>query len=246
MGLVYAKARLCKAALERTPRSRARRRGAAPRDALGIFALIFGGLAGAAAQAQIAPGYSGISGGGTSYMGDEETLQALRVFGACYARVSAPQALQLIATQPGTPAERIAVRQAIRSPQNCFGYVSRVRAPYFVLRGAVAEGLWKRRVQFPENLRQAAPAQGADSRDIYEAARCFAAAHGDRVRALLATQLGSRGEREAVGEIMSGPFRQCVPADAGAIDLQPIQARYVLVEALLRLPASPPATAGRR
>lgn len=200
----------------------------------GLAALALGVTA-APASAQIASGYSGWSDGGVASMGNEETWQALRVFGSCYARVSTAQALQLLATEPGTQAERNAVRMAIRAPENCWGYVSRVRAPYFLLRGAVAEGLWKRRIEIPTNLRLAAPARGADSRNFYESARCFTAAHGDQARALLETPLGSRREREVAGAILSGTFGACVPSEVGTFTLPPVMVRYFIVEALLRL-----------
>lgn len=209
---------------------------------LGMAALALG-VTTAPAMAQIAPGYSGSSDGGVDYMGNEEIWQALRVFGTCYARVNAPHALELIGTEPGTQAERDAVRRAIRDPQNCFGYVVRVRAPYATLRGAVAEGLFRRRVAIPAALRQAPPARGTESRNIYEAARCVAAAQGDRVRGLLATSMGSRGEREAASALLSGPFRQCVPPEAGTLAMSPMYVRYLLAEALLRLPATASAEA---
>jgi hypothetical protein len=217
-----------------------------PRGILSGMAALALGLTAGPASAQIAPGYSGTSDGGTVYMGSEEVWQALRVFGSCYARLSTPQALQLLANEPGTQGERDAVRLAIRDPQNCFGYVSRVRAPYSFLRGAVAEGLWKRRIDIPAALRRAAPVRGADSRNIHESARCVAAAHGDQVRALLATPLGSRRERDATAAFVSGPFRQCAPPEAGAFTLAPIMVRYLLAEALLRLPSPYTVPAGQR
>lgn len=230
----------------RGARMTARRRGRAWRRGAiaGISTLVFG-MAAPGASAQIAPGYSGTSGGGVVYMGDEEIWQALRVFGTCYARVNPAHALELIATEPGSEEERNAVRRAIRDPQNCFGYVSRVRAPYATLRGAVAEGLFRRRVAIPAALHRAPPARGTDSRNMHDSARCVAAAHGDRVRALLATAIGSRAEREAVAAFLSGPLWQCVPAEVGEFDMSPLMARYLLAEALLRLPPATQ-TAGQR
>jgi hypothetical protein len=212
---------------------------------LGISALKLGATAQGAA-AQIAPGYSGFSGGGIEYMGNEEVWQALRVFGSCYARVNAAHALELLGHEPGTPGERAAVMRAIRDPQNCFGYVSRVRAPYAILRGAIAEGLWKRRVAIPATLQRGPPARGAESRNLQEAARCVAAAHGEQVRALLATAIGSRGEREAANALLAGPFFQCVPPDVRELSVSPLMARYYLVEALLRLPSANTASTGLR
>ena len=211
---------------------------------LGMSSL-FLGMNAQGASAQIAPGYSGSSDGGTVYMGNEEIWQALRVFGSCYARLSTAHALELLGNEPGTQGERDAVRRAIRDPQNCFGYVSRVRAPYAWLRGAVAEGLWKRRVAIPTTLLRGAPARGTESRNIHDSARCVAAAHGDQVRALLATSIGSRGERETAEALLSGPFMRCVPPEVGALILSPLMVRYMLAEALLRLPSST-ATAGQR
>ncbi len=191
------------------------------------------------ASAQIAGGYSGWSAGGV------DTAQALRVFGTCYARVKPAEAVQLLATEPGSQSERQAVLAAIRGPENCWGYVVRVRAPYFLLRGAVAEGLWKRHVEIPESLRASAP-RGAESRNFYDSARCFAAVHGDQARALLQTPLGSGRERDAARAILANGFTDCVPSSVGSFSLPPVMVRYFLVEALLRLPSTTTATAGQR
>src|SRR5690242_9446879 len=95
-------------AVPRGARRPARSRGAVRtwrRSAvLGISALTLGTTA-PGASAQIAPGYSGFSGGGIEYMGNEEVWQALRVFGSCYARVNAAHALELLGHEPGTPGE---------------------------------------------------------------------------------------------------------------------------------------------
>ena len=55
----------------------------------------------------------------------------------------------------------------------------------------------------------------------------------------------SRAEREATASLMSGPFPRCVPAEVGAFRLSPLMVRYLLAEALLRLPPATQ-TAGQR
>lgn len=221
----------------------------ARRAALGLAAFAAAGLAGqrALAQAQIAPGYSGSSSANGFVAGNEETWQTLRVFGACFARNNRPQAFTLLATEPGSAAEAQASRQMFRDgPQDCMGYTRRMRAPISLLRGAIAEGLMKRHIPIPADLVAPAPAPGAQLRSAGDAARCYAAAHPDRVRGLLATPLGSRREAETIAAIVNGGLSRCLPEGAGPQTPHPTRLRYALVEALLRLPASPPASAGQR
>ena len=71
-----------------------------------------------------------------------------------------------------------------------------------------------------------------------EAALCYAAGHGDRVRALIA---GSRAfspeEREALSAMREDFFR-CLAPSTGLQRVSSTLLRYRLVEALLRLPPS--------
>ena len=208
-----------------------------PFGALAALATLALGLTAQGASAQLAPGYSGTSSEGRMFVGNEETWQTLRVFGACYARLNPPRALEIIAAEPGSAQERETFRRVMTGPQDCMGYVRRMRAPFAYMRGAIAEGLCKRNVAVPESLRRAPPARGADSHSVAESAGCVAATRAEQVRALLATPLGSRRERDAAQAVMRDAFPACMPSGV-SVDLSPALVRYALAEALLRLPST--------
>lgn len=216
-----------------------------PRGALvGVGALIAGGMIGQAESAQIPPGYSGSS--TTIVMADnEEALRTLAAFANCYARYSAPRAFELLATEPGARAEAQTYRRLFRTAsQNCLGEGTELSLPVAFVRGAIAEGLLERNVALPAHLILAVPAPGVEVRRYSEAARCYAAAHPAEVRALLAVPAGSQREAEALRALADDFFR-CLPERAQGRRFGATQLRYLLAEALLRLPSTT-ASAGPR
>jgi hypothetical protein len=227
-------------AAPRTPRGsrvrRAWRRGAL----VGATAL----MTAQPGMAQIAPGYSGRSDGGVEYMDTEEAMRTLSAFGNCYARLSTARAFELLGTDPGSRAEAETYRRLFRrDTQNCLGEGTELSMPVAFVRGAIAEGLLERGIALPANLVLAAPAPGVEVRRLSEAARCHAVAHGAEIRAMLATPPGGQREMAALRPMVEGFFR-CLPASARNRRLGASQLRYLLAEALLRLPAA--ATTGTR
>jgi hypothetical protein len=215
------------------------RRGA---PALGALVAAGVALAGGSASAQVTPGYSGSSTTGT--METEEALRTLGVFGVCYARQNAADAYALIATEPGSRAEAETYRRLFRRDnQSCLGEATELGVPVAFVRGAIAEGLYKRSVALPLNLALAAPTPGAPVRRLSEAARCYTATHRDEVRSLVEnTPPGGRRESAALTTIAPG-FYQCLPETARGRRFNATQIRYLLAEALLRMPS---ASAGQR
>ncbi len=190
--------------------------------------------------AQIAPGYSGTSSGAIEFADTEEALRMLSAFGNCYARHSSVQAFELLGTDPGSRAEAETYRRLFRrDSQNCLGEGTELSAPVAFVRGAIAEGLLERGTPLPASLVLAAPASGVEVRRFSEAARCHAAAHGAEIRTVLATPPGSQREMAALRPLVDGFFR-CLPASAQNRRFGATQLRYLLAEALLRLPAAPP------
>lgn len=167
----------------------------------------------------------------------EEAMRTLAVFGTCYARLNTDEALALIATEPASREEAETYRRLFRRDnQSCLGEATEMRLPIALVRGAIAEGLYKRRVPLPANLSQTAPAAG-EVRTLSEAARCYTVGHREQVRSLLEqTPLGSRREYDALSA-MAGDFFQCVPETARGRRFDPTQVRFRLAEALLRLRA---------
>ena len=190
----------------------------------------------APAQAQIAPGLSGSS--TTSYTTNAtEFWQDLRGFGTCFARQSEAAAWALIATEPNSKAEAAVYKKMSRGEsQSCLTDTS-LSAPVPLIRGAIAEGLYKRGAAVPAELLQAPLPAGTPIKLLGEAARCYAAAHrADAEKLLAQTMPGSKNELAAL-KAMSDDFFQCLPEKAQKRSFNPTQIRYRLAEALLRMPA---------
>lgn len=193
------------------------------------------------AHAQIAPGYSGSS--STTYTTNPtEFWQTLRSFGACFAKNSETDAWALIATDPDSKAEAAVYKKMSRGRTQACLTATSLQAPVPLIRGAIAEGLYKRGAVVPVELKLEAPFGGAPIRKLGEAARCYAASHRAEAEKLLAeTAPGSKKELEALNS-MSGDFFACLPDMAQKRSFNPTQIRYRLAEALLRMPA--PASQG--
>ena len=196
-----------------------------------------------AAIAQIGRGYSGRSDGEIEYVDNEEAMRILSAFGNCYAQHSTTRALELIGTDPGSREEAETYRRLFRTQNlNCLGEATELTMPVAYVRGAIAEGLLERNTVLPANLVRAAPAPGVEVRKLSEAARCYAVGHGAQIRAMLATPASGERQMAALRPMVDG-FFNCLPASARNRRLDATQLRYVLAEALLRLPATAPAGA---
>lgn len=201
-----------------------------------VATALAGGAAGVAA-AQIASGYSGSS--SMTYLGEDQVWDVVSEFGTCYAGTSKADALTLIATEPNSAAETETYRKLFRKPyQACLGDVTGLHGiAISMMRGAIAEGLYRKKVPLPANLIQPAPAPGK-AHNLSQAALCYVAGHGDRARALIATtRPGSKKEFEAVSALMPD-FSRCIPAGAVNLQFDATQIRFRVAEALLRLPAA--------
>lgn len=173
-------------------------------------------------------------------MDGSEAMRTLRAFGACYAMRNTANAWALIATEPGSRGEAETYRRLFRrDSEGCLGEATELRVPVFMVRGAIAEGLYERRLAVPLQLQFPALAPGAPIRTLSEAARCYASAHPDGVRALLETAPGSRPEYAALSE-MAEDFFRCVPETARGRRFDATQVRYRLAEALLRMAGPAP------
>ena len=186
------------------------------------------------APAQIASGFSGRSSQMT--MDESEAMRTLRAFGSCYAERNTAEAWSLIGTEPGSQGEADTYRRLFRrDSQGCLGEATELQVPVYMVRGAIAEGLYSRRVAVPAQLRVSPLAPGAAVRTLSEAARCYTAAHPDKVRALVENTLpGSPPEHVALSE-MAPDFFRCVPETARGRRFGSTQVRYKLAEALLRM-----------
>ena len=113
------------------------------------------------------------------------------------------------------------------------------------MRGAIAEGLYRRGIVLPPGLAFPSPTPGAPTRTLADAARCYTASHRDRVHALIdQTRLGSREEYALLSE-MAPDFFLCVPESGRGGQFISVLIRGHLAEALYRMPASTPDRAGQ-
>jgi hypothetical protein len=203
----------------------------------GILAVALG-VTGQAAPAQLAPGVSGST--STETFGHDEAMRLLSVFGNCYARRYEADALALVATEPGSRAEAETYRRLFRrGNQACLvgAEDTEMRMPVALVRGAIAEGLYKNHIALPANLALAMPEAGT-VRTLSEAARCYTGAHRDQARDLIEnTQPGTRDELAALNRI-APDFYRCVPDTARRRGFQATQLRFRLAEALWRMPAA--------
>lgn len=204
-----------------------------------------GGLAGlallaSAASAQLSPGASGSS--SMSYLSGEEGLQEVVGFGDCYAKNQPEKALRLIATPPASVEEAKTYKSLFRKYyQSCLGDVTRLSADLALIRGAIAQGLYKRKVPVPATLMQTVP-DVTQVRNVSDAARCYVASHREEARRVVEeTKVGSRLEHDAVVKLMPDFFK-CVP-DGARPQFTATLVRLRLAEALLRTAPSA-ATAG--
>ncbi len=200
-------------------------------------ALAVGGARPVAAQIS-----NGASGSSTmSYLSAEEGLQEVVGFGDCYAKEQPEKALRLIATRPASREEAQTYLSLFKKHyQSCLGDVSRLSADLALIRGAIAQGLYKRKIPVPAALMQTVPAV-AQVRNVSDAARCYVASHREEARQVVAeTKVGSRKEHDAVVKLMPGFFK-CVP-DGANVQFTATLVRLRLAEALLRTAPSAAST----
>jgi len=194
----------------------------------GLAAL---GLLASPASAQISNGASGSS--TMFYLNSEQAMEEVVGFGSCYAKESPEKALRLIATRPSSREEAQTYVALFKKPyQSCLGDVTRLGATLPIVRGAIAQGLYKRKVPLPPALMQTALGQ-AQVRNLADAARCYTASHRDEARSLVeGTKVGSRKEYDAVMKLLPDLLK-CVPRGAKA-EFTATLVRFRLAEALLR------------
>lgn len=215
-------------------------------SALGIVALALVAAATAPAAAQIAPGQSGQS--STMVFEDNgEFFRTLVAFGNCYAGSNAERAFALFATEPGSNDERETYRRLFaRGTNSCLHGTTLLNVTRSMVRGAIAEGLYRRRAAMPDHLVQPPLASDAPVRTLSEAARCYATTHRIEVESLVAeSRAGSRREFELMSAMADDLFR-CLPETARGRSFDPTLLRYRLVEALLRMPAAMAGGTGER
>lgn len=183
-----------------------------------------------AAFAQVAPTYSGTSTMQT-YSGDS-IMQDLSNVGTCLVRRKAAQAEAFIAAPMGSPAEAAAYKALVGRSTSCLRDLSSMSVAQPLLRGAIAEALYKAR--FSGGAPAAPAAAAAPSADLMsQFADCYARAHPQEVHALVTrTRITTKEERAALSRMAPG-FGPCLPSGV-RIELRPSYVRLAFIEAFYR------------
>lgn len=159
-----------------------------------------------------------------------EAWEAITSFGRCYAVRRTGNALKLVATEPNSEAERAIYKSLFTNPnQPCISGGNRMSAPHYMVRGAIADGLYYGRVPLPPALRLTSPEPGT-ARTLAEAARCFVKTNEADARALAETSPGSEEEKALMIRIAPS-LEKCMPSNA-VFDSNLTVVRFRIVEAL--------------
>jgi|GEM_PF-2950880 len=194
--------------------------------------LAVAGFAGSA-QAQLSPGYSGHS--GIRYMGGEESWWTLRQLGDCLARSGTAASQALLATRPGTAAETAATRSLLRRYSLCLRHANRLSAPRNLIRGAVAEGLYRSTFAAPPPAQALDPEEEANRPPlpfVTDFATCFAKVRPAEVHALLTTTRLGTSDEHAAFERLAPQLGQCIPQGVTLTGVPAPQVRLALAEAI--------------
>ena len=194
-------------------------------------------------QAQITGDRSGTS---TQYFIEgQEVLDTVANYGRCYASMNRRAAIALVATRPGSAEEAKVYRQLFNNQnQSCLGNVTQLRMPHAMVRGAIAEGLYHKRIPVPPGLAVSTVPSPDQVKNFSDAALCYANANRSIVQALVDdTRPGSKKEFEAVQRLSPG-LQNCVPpSKTKRVELDVTLIRFRLAEALWRLGMTPSGTA---
>jgi hypothetical protein len=187
------------------------------------------------ANAQLSPGYSGQSTAPIAGVPDDYWL-LLREISYCVPAQKYEGSVAFLAEEPASAAETRAFKKLFGGQRNVcmrdFVGATFLRAH---LRGAVAEGLYKK--IYAARSAPIAPGQPLAAqpaiRSLHDFARCFVADHETMAHRLITeTKLGSDDERASV-RTMAANFGPCLPERVKA-KINPTEVRMALAEALYR------------
>ena len=197
------------------------------------------------AQAQIAGERAGSS--TEYYIEGQEVWNTVATFGRCYASMNRTAAISLVATRPGSIEEAKVYRQLFSKPyQSCLGNVTRMNVAHTMVRGAIAEGLYQKKIPAPPGLAVSTVPSRDQVKNLSDAALCYANAHRSIAQALVDnTRPGSKREFDAVQALAPG-LLNCIPASrTKRVELEATLIRFRLAEAMWRLGLTPSGTVGK-
>jgi hypothetical protein len=175
------------------------------------------------------------------YIRGQEVWSSLGDFGRCYASTQRKEALKLVATRPGSIEEAQTYKALFqKSDESCLGSITELRVSHLMVRGAIAEGLYKKKILVPPELTVAAAPSVDQVRSMSDAALCFVGRHAEEARSLVnGTEPGSKKEFEAMTALFPA-FAACVPPAAREkMRVEATLIRFRIAEALWKLGMAP-------
>ncbi|MFL6729424.1 MAG: hypothetical protein ACJ8E3_09590 [Sphingomicrobium sp.] len=187
-----------------------------------------------AASAQLAGGRSGTS-STTTYSG-RIAFDELNAFGACFATRQTKDALRLVSTEAGSADEARIYKALFSKEQYCLGDLAGLSVPWQLVRGAVGEGFYSRRVPVPANLALPRDLAPDKVKSVFDAASCYAGRHPADARALIETTKPATKEESAMLDAHWAEFEECLPPNMPAgFKFDTLLLRYRIAEALWRM-----------
>jgi hypothetical protein len=185
-------------------------------------------------SAQIGGGHSGTS---TEWsFGGRIAFDELNAFGECFASRQTQDALKLVATDPASADEARVYKALFSKEQFCLGNLSGLSVPWKLVRGAVGEGFYAKRMPLPPAFvaPQSMPPEKVQS--VMDAAICYAGKHPADARKLVETTRPATQEENAAIEALWLEFKACLPPNMPAgFQIENIMLRYRIAEAMWRL-----------
>ena len=186
------------------------------------------------AAAQIAGSRSGYSTEWT--FSGRMAYDELNAFGECYASKQTKDAIRLVTPEAGSAEEARIYKALFSKEQYCLGDLAGLSVPWQLVRGAVGEGFYARRLPVPPNLALPRDLAPEKVKSVMDAATCFAGRHPDDARALIEKTKPATKEESAAFDAHWAHFEACLPANMPkGFKFDTLLLRYRIAEALWRM-----------
>jgi hypothetical protein len=159
----------------------------------------------------------------------------LNAFGECFATKQTKDAIRLVSTDAGSANEAGVYKELFSKEQFCLGNLSGLQVPWRLVRGAIGEGFYARRLPVPANLALPRDLPRNKVQSVMDAAVCYAGKHPDDARSLVETTKPASKEESAAFDAHWRDFEACLPANMPVgYKFDTLLLRYRIAEALWR------------
>jgi hypothetical protein len=160
----------------------------------------------------------------------------LAEFGGCFASRETKDALRLLATSPGSLDEARVYKALFSKDQFCLGDLNWMSVRWQLVRGAVGEGFYARKVPLPPDFAASHGLPREKVQSIMDAAICYADKHPAEARSLIETTRPESKEQDAALDALWSNFEACLPPNMPpGYKFDALIVRYRIAEAMWRL-----------